>query len=72
VDFNIVANGFGSMTYQWQWLCGSWIDLSNSADVSGTTTPDLRIQNVDSRFGILPRFVSSSCVQLIPIRCYWM
>ena len=41
VDFNIVANGFGAKTYQWQWLySGNWIDLTDGGDISGVTTPE--------------------------------
>ncbi len=63
VDFNIVANGQGAVTYQWQReISGTWIDISDDADVSGVTTPDLRIQNVEiADTGYYRCFVSSAC-----------
>jgi gliding motility-associated-like protein len=63
VDFNIVATGSGSVDYQWQWYyAGSWIDLSDDGDISGATTPDLEIQNVEAAdSGFYRCFVSSAC-----------
>jgi gliding motility-associated-like protein len=63
VEFNITASGFGANTYQWQWLyAGSWIDLSDGGDISGVSTPDLKIQNVEAAdSGYYRCFVSSGC-----------
>ena len=63
VDFNIVANGFGAKTYQWQWhYAGSWIDLTDGGDISGVTTPNLRIQNAEAAdSGYYRCFVTSGC-----------
>ncbi len=63
VDFNIVANGFGAKTYQWQWLyTGNWIDLTDGGDISGVTTPNLRIQNAEAAdSGYYRCFVTSGC-----------
>jgi len=63
VQFNITANGFGPKTYQWQWLyTGTWIDLSDGGDISGVSTPDLRIQNVEAAdSGYYRCFVTSGC-----------
>ncbi len=63
VEFNIVANGFGNKTYQWQWLyIGTWIDLSDGGDISGVSTPDLKIQNVEAAdSGYYRCFVTSDC-----------
>jgi gliding motility-associated-like protein len=63
VQFNIVANGFGPKTYQWQWLySGAWIDLSDGGDISGVSTPVLKIQNVEAAdSGFYRCFVTSGC-----------
>ncbi len=63
VDFNIVANGFGAKTYQWQWLySGNWLDLTDGGDISGVTTPNLRIQNAEAAdSGYYRCFVTSGC-----------
>ena len=63
VDFHIVANGLGALSYQWQWQYGgSWIDLTDGGDISGTATPDLSIQNVEvADTGYYRCFVSSAC-----------
>jgi len=63
VDFHITANGLGAISYQWQWLYGgSWIDITDAGDITGTATPDLRIQNVEiADTGLYRCFVSSAC-----------
>jgi len=63
VEFNIVANGYGAKTYQWQWLySGSWIDLTDDGDISGVATPDLKIQNVEAAdSGFYRCYVTSGC-----------
>ena len=63
VEFNIIANGFGAISYQWQWsYLGSWIDLSDGGDISGVSTPNLKIQNVEAAdSGYYRCFVTSGC-----------
>jgi len=58
VDFHIVANGLGAISYQWQWeYAGTWIDLTDGGDISGTTTPDLRhTERGSGRYRQLPLF----------------
>lgn len=46
--FSISANGNASPTYQWQENDGGWSNLSNGARVSGATSSQLSILNVES------------------------
>jgi gliding motility-associated-like protein len=63
VDFNIVANGFGSNNYQWQWkYLGNWIDLADGGDISGVGTPDLQVKNAEAAdTGYYRCVVTSGC-----------
>jgi gliding motility-associated-like protein len=63
VDFKITANGHGAITYQWQWqYAGSWIDLSDGGDITGSATAHLNIQNVEAGdTGYYRCFISSAC-----------
>ncbi len=47
VDFHVNANGFGMPLYQWQFFyLGSWVDISDNSDYSGTNTSILTITDV--------------------------
>ncbi len=63
VHFHVEANGQGAISYQWQWLyAGSWIDLPDGGDITGTATADFRIANVEiADTGFYRCFVSSAC-----------
>ncbi|MBN2762401.1 MAG: gliding motility-associated C-terminal domain-containing protein, partial [Bacteroidales bacterium] len=63
IDFSVIANGFGPITYQWQRsYYGSWIDLTDDADINGSLTNTLTIQNIEaSDSGYYRCFVSSGC-----------
>jgi gliding motility-associated-like protein len=49
VDFNVVADGFGLISYQWQlFFNNAWVDISDNAKYSGTNTAQLSITDAQA------------------------
>ncbi len=49
VDFHVNADGFGMPIYQWQFFyLGSWVDLSDNSDYSGTNTSILTVNSAEA------------------------
>jgi len=48
-SFIVAANGTAPITYQWQKFVASvWTNLSNGGDISGATSNNLQIANIDA------------------------